>query len=89
MDLWEAFPQMHHASSWSNHLIQLSLLTASAFISRLFWPEKPTVCFVQLKGQFASSNIVQDATKFYHIISQLDNKHMAAHTTTNARISLP
>jgi hypothetical protein len=28
----------------------------------------------QLRGQFALSNITQDATKFYYDISQLDNK---------------
>ena len=31
----------------------------------------------QLEGQFAFSNIMQDATKFYYVISQLDNKYAA------------
>ena len=42
----------------------------------LFWPKKPAVWFAQLKGQFALSNITQDATKFYYIISQLDKKYV-------------
>ena len=42
-----------------------------------FWPEKPAVWFAQLEGQVALSNIIQDATKFYHVISQLDNKYAA------------
>ena len=42
-----------------------------------FWPEKPALWFAQLEGQFALSNITQDATKFYYVISQLDNKYAA------------
>jgi hypothetical protein len=42
-----------------------------------FWPEKPAVWFAQLEGQFALSNITQDATKFYYVISLLDNKYAA------------
>ena len=42
-----------------------------------FWPEKPAVWFAQLEGQFALSNITQDATKFYYVISQLENKYPA------------
>ena len=42
-----------------------------------FWAEKPAVWFAQLEGQFALSNITQDATNFYHVISQLDNKYAA------------
>jgi len=42
-----------------------------------FWPEKPAVRFAQLEGQFALSNITQDAKKFYYVISQLDNKYAA------------
>jgi hypothetical protein len=53
-----------------------------------FWPEKPAVWFMQLKGQFALLNITQDGTKFYYVISQLDNKYVVAHTTTNANISI-
>jgi hypothetical protein len=43
----------------------------------LFWPEKPAVWFAQLQGQFALSNITQDATKCYYVISQLENKYAA------------
>ena len=39
-----------------------------------FWPEKPAVWFAQFEGQFALSNITQDSTKFYYVISQLENK---------------
>jgi hypothetical protein len=42
-----------------------------------FWPEKPAVWFAQLEGQFALYNITQDATKFYYVITQLDNKYAA------------
>ena len=41
------------------------------------WSEKPAMWFAQLKGQFALSNITQDATKFYYVISQLDIKYVA------------
>jgi hypothetical protein len=42
-----------------------------------FWPEKPAMWFAQLERQFSLSNMTQDATKFYYIISQLDNKYTA------------
>jgi hypothetical protein len=42
-----------------------------------FWAEKPAVWFAQLEGHFALSNITQDETKFYYVISQLDNKEAA------------
>jgi hypothetical protein len=42
-----------------------------------FSPEKPAIWFAQLEGQFALSNITQDATKFYYVISHLDNKYAA------------
>jgi hypothetical protein len=42
-----------------------------------FWHEKPAVWFAQLEGQFALSNFTQDATKFYYVISQLENKYAA------------
>jgi hypothetical protein len=35
------------------------------------------VWFAQLEGQFALSSITQDATKFYYIISHLENKYAA------------
>ena len=42
-----------------------------------FWPEKPAVWFAQLEGQFVLSNITKDSTKFYYVISQLENKYAA------------
>ena len=42
-----------------------------------FWLIKPAVLFAQLKGKFAVSNITQDTTQFYCVISQLDNKSAA------------
>ena len=38
-----------------------------------FWSEKPAVWFAQLEGQFALSNITQEATNFFYVISQTDN----------------
>jgi hypothetical protein len=35
------------------------------------------VWFAQLEGQFALSSITQDATKFYYVISHLENKYAA------------
>jgi hypothetical protein len=48
-----------------------------------FWPEKPAVWFTQLEGQFALSNITQNATKFYYVASQRDDKYMAEDVITN------
>jgi hypothetical protein len=42
-----------------------------------FWLKKPAMWFVQLEGQFALSNITQDTTKFYYVISHLENKYVA------------
>jgi hypothetical protein len=56
---------------------------STGFINRVgvwvppFWPEKPAVWFAQLEGQFALSGITQDETKFYYIISHLDNTYTA------------
>lgn len=41
-----------------------------------FWPNEPALWFVQLEGQFALANITADATKFYHVISNLDFKYV-------------
>jgi hypothetical protein len=41
----------------------------------LFWLEKPNSWFAQLEGQVALANVTQDATKFYYVISHLDNKY--------------
>jgi hypothetical protein len=42
-----------------------------------FWPDKPAIWFAQLEGQFVISNITADTTKFYYVISQLDNQFAA------------
>ena len=42
-----------------------------------FWPEKPTLWFAQVEGQFSLSNITSDATKFYYVIAQLDHQYAA------------
>jgi hypothetical protein len=56
--------------------LPVSTFTINRFGIRVppFWPEKPALCLAQIEGQFALSNITQDATKFYYVISQLDNK---------------
>jgi hypothetical protein len=45
--------------------------------SQLFLHEKPAAWFAQLEKQFALSSITQDATKFYYVISHLENKYAA------------
>ncbi|KAJ0169230.1 hypothetical protein K1T71_002833 [Dendrolimus kikuchii] len=42
-----------------------------------FWPEEPALWFAQVEGQFVLSGITADATKFYHVISQLDHRYAA------------
>ena len=42
-----------------------------------FWPEKPALWFAQIEGQFALANVTKDTTKFYYVISHLDNKYSA------------
>ncbi|XP_068617431.1 uncharacterized protein [Battus philenor] len=42
-----------------------------------FWPEEPTLWFAQVEGQFQVSGITSDATKFYHVISQLEQQYAA------------
>lgn len=39
-----------------------------------FWPERPAVWFAQIEGAFALSGINTDSTKFYYVISQLDQQ---------------
>jgi len=43
----------------------------------LFLPNKRTLWFAQLEGQFVLANVTQDATKFYYVISQLNTKYAA------------
>lgn len=40
-----------------------------------FWPEEPEIWFAQIEGQFAISNITNDATKFNYVIGHLDNQY--------------
>lgn len=39
-----------------------------------FWPEKPAIWFAQLEGQFAIRRITDNATKFYHVLANLDRQ---------------
>lgn len=41
-----------------------------------FWPEDPEVWFAQAEAQFQISGIKDDSTKFYHVISQLEQKYV-------------
>ncbi|CAK9821235.1 hypothetical protein ANTRET_LOCUS1 [Anthophora retusa] len=40
-----------------------------------FWPDKPALWFCQVEGQFALNGITQDSTKFFYVMSQLDNRY--------------
>jgi hypothetical protein len=40
-----------------------------------FWPEEPALWFAQMEAQFDLSGITADATKFNHIIGQLEHKY--------------
>ncbi|XP_071445090.1 uncharacterized protein [Hetaerina americana] len=40
-----------------------------------FWPEKPALWFSQLEVQFSLSGITSEATKYSHVVAQLDNRH--------------
>lgn len=42
-----------------------------------FWPEKPSIWFAQVEGQFAIANVVDSTTKFYHIVATLDRQYAA------------
>ncbi|XP_039297828.1 uncharacterized protein LOC120354551 [Nilaparvata lugens] len=42
-----------------------------------FWLDKPRLWFLQAESQFTLSNIVNEITKFHHVVSQLDQR-MAA-----------
>jgi len=62
-------PEQRPDSTFTINLVSIRVLP--------FRPEKPTVWFAQLEGQFTLSKFMQDATKFYYVISQLDNKWVA------------
>jgi hypothetical protein len=40
-----------------------------------FWAEHPAVWFAQAEAQFTLAGINSERTKFYYIISQLDNRY--------------
>lgn len=40
-----------------------------------FWPEKPTIWFSQIEGQFSMARITDDLTKFHYILSHLDRQY--------------
>ena len=42
-----------------------------------FLTEKPALWFAQLQGQFALSNITNELTIYYYVISQFENKYAA------------
>lgn len=42
-----------------------------------FWPEKPSIWFAQVEGQFAIAHITDDTAKFYHIVATLDRQYAA------------
>lgn len=42
-----------------------------------FWAEKPAVWFAQIEGNFKLSGIKDDDTKFYYVMSQLDQRYAA------------
>ena len=39
-----------------------------------FWTHNPTLWFLRLEAQFHNSNIVQDDTKFFHVVGNLDDR---------------
>lgn len=41
-----------------------------------FWPEKPKLWFCQLECQFNLNGITRDSTKFWYVVSQLDNRYV-------------
>jgi hypothetical protein len=42
-----------------------------------FWAERPAVWFDQAKAQFFLVGVNSEKTKFFHVISQLDNRYAA------------
>ncbi|XP_032689869.1 uncharacterized protein LOC116853105 [Odontomachus brunneus] len=40
-----------------------------------FWENEPELWFAQLEGQFLLAGITQDATKYAHVLSQIDTRH--------------
>jgi hypothetical protein len=42
-----------------------------------FWAERPAVWFAQAEAQFFLADISSETTKFYHVVSQLDQRYAA------------
>jgi hypothetical protein len=40
-----------------------------------FWAERPAVWFAQAEAQFTLAGIFSEKTKFYYVISQLDQRY--------------
>jgi hypothetical protein len=40
-----------------------------------FWAERPAVWFGQAEVEFSLAGISSEATKFFHVISQLDHRY--------------
>ena len=43
-----------------------------------FWAEQPAVWFAQAEAQFSLANIRDEKTKFYYVVSQLDQRYAAS-----------
>ncbi|XP_047539157.1 uncharacterized protein LOC125072570 [Vanessa atalanta] len=52
-------------------------LASAQFRTPPFWPEKPAIWFAQVESQFKLLSITDDATKFYHILANLDRNYAA------------
>ncbi|XP_046409243.1 uncharacterized protein LOC124174189 [Ischnura elegans] len=48
-----------------------------AMLVTAFWPDKPALWFAQLDGLFRTNGITDDESKFWHVVSNLDNAHAA------------
>jgi len=68
---------LNHRQCRSNRPTRLFLSTASVFAFRLSGPKSLPCGSRSWRGIFLLSNITQDATKFYYVISQLGNKYAA------------
>jgi hypothetical protein len=42
-----------------------------------FWAKRPTVWFAQAEARFFLAGISSETTKFYHVVSQLDQRYAA------------
>jgi hypothetical protein len=47
-----------------------------------FWAERPAVWFAQAKAQFFLAGVSSETTKFFHVISQLDQRTRPNETRT-------